>query len=569
MNKQFLRNIPMSKLRIILVLLSLVGNAFAVVSPPVFSPGSAQTATATGVLATSATAGATIYYTINGNNPTVSDSFVSNGGQIIVPRSLTLKAMAWSVGVSSTVTSATYKVVGQIAAGSNHGIALKSSGYPSAWGYPAVGVLGDLANPAVPQLSPGRMKLTSTAMFSNGKDVAGGGNHSAVIDSSGRVVCYGLNSSGQLGDGTTTTPADFLPRYAWTNYQQELQGAVQVVAASSYTSALGSSGVVYTWGGDSSGRLGRIGAFGFWPYAGLVQKSVSPYPSLSGIVQIAAGESHMLARTSHSYEAAGGLGSVWVWGLNSSGQLGLANTTTFTRATQATLLTNISDISAGPQHSAVVKWNATTPGWVYCIGQRDSGRLGNNLTTSGVVSSPVQVVKSVGVLDQVVAVAAGPQHTLALDSSGFVWAWGRNLNGELGDNSGANRGFASKVKNPAGTGDLSNIVNIAAGGVLNAGFSFATAADGTVYAWGTNLNGQLGIGTVTNSQPLPVIQSALKLTNQGPPSVVFAATASPDYEPSTISLSCSVTDIDGSDDVPFVSYYNGSALVATSYVSDT
>ena len=567
MNSKNLTNLSNLNVLSCCIFMTLVGTAYAVVSPPVFSPSSAQTSIGTAIIATSATSGATIYYTINGANPTVSDLFIASGNSISIPRSLTLKAMAWSAGVASTVTTANYKVVGQIAAGAYQGIALKSNRYPFAWGFQSQGNLGDITGAEGAQPTPARMKVTSTDLFSYGIEVAAGNGHSAVIDNYGRVSCYGVNTDGQLGDGTTTTPWNYLPRLAWTNYQQELQGCVQVVAANTYTAALDSSGFVYTWGGNFNGRLGRISP-GFYAYAGLVQTNTSPYPSLSGIVQIATGDFHMLARTAHSYELAGGLGSVWVWGLNSSGQLGTGNTTTYTRATKSTLLTNISDISAGPKHSAVVKWNASTPGWVYCFGQRELGRLGNNLTTAGVVSSPVQVLKSGGVLDQIVAVAAGPQHTLALDSTGYVWAWGSNLNGELGDNSAVNRGIAAKVKNPSGTADLSNIVNIAAGGVENSGFSFATAADGTVYAWGCNLNGQLGIGNSVSPKLLPVAHTNLKLTNQGSPTVVLAATASQDFEPAMITLSCSVTDIDGTDDVPYVSYYNGITLLANKSSSD-
>lgn len=545
-----------------------LANLAAAVDAPVFDPGSSKASTQYHVRVTCPTPGAVIHYTMDGSIPDTSDPVVASGSFVVVQRTVTLNAVAWLEGVPSATTSANFMVVGQLSAGNHHGIALKSNRSLYSWGLNQFGSLGD-GTAVSPKTSPGPVMKTSSAAFLDAIEADAGARHTLALVESGGILAFGLNTSGQLGNNSVTTPADYLPKWVLkgTTATDYLVNCFGVSASSDYSAALVGAdvlnGTVYTWGGDINGRLGRIVSGTDNRYAKPVKKDVSPFPNLTGITQVATGVNHMLARTPHSSEQVGGAGNVWVWGLNSSGQLGLGNTTNYTRATQATALAGISDISAGTAHSVAVKWNALVPGRVNCFGQQEHGRLGNNKTVAAVVANPVAVQKAGGPLDLIVAVAAGPRHTLALDTSGKVWAWGDNGDGELGDNTLTARGLAAKVKDPTGTGDLSDIVNIAAGGPDGDGFSLASAADGTIYAWGSNAYGKLGIGNTTTPNKLPVVVGNLKLTNQGQPAVQISATLPNTYEPAQVTLNASISDPDGPNDIAKVDFFFGSTLLGT------
>ena len=144
-------------------------------------------------------------------------------------------------------------------------------------------------------------------------------------------------------------------------------------------------------------------------------------------------------------------------------------------------------IAAGDDHSLALDDTGTVWSW----GDNGSGQLGDGST--GNRSAPFQVAS----LSDVFAVAAGGNHTLALTGDGRVWAWGGNSSGELGDGT-----FLSRTQ-PVCVHSIAEGVSIAAG----YGHSLALRKDGTVWAWGDNSSGQLGDGTTENrSRPTRVAE---------------------------------------------------------------
>lgn len=144
-----------------------------------------------------------------------------------------------------------------------------------------------------------------------------------------------------------------------------------------------------------------------------------------------------------------------------------------------------------------------------------SVELQNNLNVkincSAALVSNVRYIKSTGISGQYqrsisapvfqnnfTQVAAGTSHSLALDASGNVWAWGKNDKGQLGTGDATNKAYPVKVKNSTG-GFLSGISQISAAG----NYSLAVDYTGIVWAWGNNTDKQLGDGTVTQRN-LPV-----------------------------------------------------------------
>jgi len=153
-------------------------------------------------------------------------------------------------------------------------------------------------------------------------------------------------------------------------------------------------------------------------------------------------------------------------------------------------LTNILEIAAGYTHTIALKEDGTVWSW----GRNKYGSLGDGTTVRR--KTPVKVLGPAGegFLEGIVKVAAGNDYSLALMNDGSVWAWGVNDLGQLGNGTTALSSVPTKVKGPHGEGYLSNIVDIDCGNY----HSIALKRDGTLYSWGYNYYGQLGDGTIEN-----------------------------------------------------------------------
>lgn len=198
-------------------------------------------------------------------------------------------------------------------------------------------------------------------------------------------------------------------------------------------------------------------------------------------------------------------GSVWGWGDHKYGQLGANGSTTSTpipiQEENGNRLLNIKAIAAGGNHSVALFEKIDKDGKlitkVLTWGDNTFGQLGHSLDNS-MSKLPQEVV---GLTTRIIAIAAGDNHTLAVDESGQVWAWGRNAFGQLGLGEKDKNNFSPEpLKTPVKVKGLPNsIVAVATG----AEHSVALDSNGTVWAWGRNTAGQLGNGTTTNVNPEP------------------------------------------------------------------
>lgn len=232
-----------------------------------------------------------------------------------------------------------------------------------------------------------------------------------------------------------------------------------VAAGNNHTTSAKNDGTVWVWGNGFNGQLGNgtngLGAF---------SRSPIQVPDLSGVQKVEDGNGFVYALKSD--------GTVWAWGINSSGQLGDGTTFERTRPVQTNGLTNVIGIAGGNFYGAAVKGDGTV--WVW--GQ--TGAITGTFST--VHTSPIQVAG----MQDVTAIAAGAQHLLMLKSDKSLWSIGVNSRGELGD------GTTTQRTTPVQVTGISNVARIAAGEE----FSLARKEDGTIWAWGINFNGQLGPG---------------------------------------------------------------------------
>lgn len=315
------------------------------------------------------------------------------------------------------------------------------------------------------------------------------------------VWVWGRNDYGQLGNGTTED-SNFPVLVLDPSGLTFLNGSLFVSAGGDHTIALyseGYGGYVLAWGRNNHGQLG-VGSTENSSLPVFVQ---GPYGVgfLEPIMAISAGRDHNLAL--------GFDGMVWAWGYNYYGRLGDGSILSRYLPVQVLgedgigYLTEVSAISAGPYHNLALKSDRTVRAWGY----NAAGQLGNGVSGSGAEShTPVQVLGAdgIGFLDDVVAISAGGNHSLALKSDGTVWAWGWNSRGQLGNGTTMGSNTAVQVCGMGGAGYLSNIVEISAGYE----HSIALRSDGVVWAWGCNTNGEFGNGTITRSTtPVPSLMA--------------------------------------------------------------
>jgi alpha-tubulin suppressor-like RCC1 family protein len=377
-------------------------------------------------------------------------------------RALAIFLMAASLALLGTITTSS-PILTQ-AAGS---AGLPGTGW--AWGANWTGQLGN--GTTTQSTLPVQVSLPSGTTVTA---VAAGNATSLALTSTGQVLGWGRNASGQLGNGTTTDSS--------TPVLASLPSGTTVTAiatgSGTHSLALTSTGQVLAWGGNQSGQLGD----------GTTTNSTTPVavslPSGTNVIAISTGGYHSLALTS--------TGQVLAWGRNDWGQLG--NGTKIDSSTPVAVSlpsgTTAAAISGAELHSLAL----TSTGSVLAWGRNANGELGIGTTVDS--SVPVAVGLPSGTI--VTAIATGMYHNLALTSTGQVEAWGGNPYGQLGDGTMTSATTPVAVSLPSGT-----IVTTIAGGSMS---SMALTSAGRMLAWGDNLTGQLGDGTTTSrSTPVAVI----------------------------------------------------------------
>jgi alpha-tubulin suppressor-like RCC1 family protein len=181
-------------------------------------------------------------------------------------------------------------------------------------------------------------------------------------------------------------------------------------------------------------------------------------------------------------------GTLWAWGFNGNGQLGKNDLTHRSSPVQEVLAaTTWKSVSAGGYHAAALR----TDGTLWLWGRNTSGQLGKNDVTHR--SSPVQELTSGTTWT---TVSCGAYHTSAVKTDGSLWSWGDNTEGQLGDNTVTRK--SSPVQTVSGGTNWKKVLG-------GQNFTAALKTDGTLWAWGHNNFGQLGMGDIVHrSSPTQV-----------------------------------------------------------------
>ena len=262
----------------------------------------------------------------------------------------------------------------------------------------------------------------------------------------------------------------------------------EISAGQNFTLGIKADGTLWGWG-QNSNLLGL----------GLGNLANQNLPTQIGTANdwltVSAGTIHSLAVKTN--------GTLWSWGNGQYGQLGNGVFSSATpNVTQVGNATDWLKVSAGNRFSLAIKNTGTLWSW----GWNFTGQLGNGLNTPD-LNLPAQV----GTSNNWRKIDAGDQHSLAIDASGTLWAWGNNTFGQLGD------GTNTTSLSPIIIGTATNWAVISAG----TDHSMAIDSNNILYTWGNNTNGQLGDGTNTASN-IPI---AISFASDGTVSLYIAISA--------------------------------------------
>lgn len=340
----------------------------------------------------------------------------------------------------------------------------------SAWGDNSNGNLGIGSEEA-------RNTPTAIAGLEGVRTVEAGSGHVIAVLEDGTAYGWGRNAFGQVGNASTDN--------ATAPQQVKLDGIKSVAPGGGHTLFLREDGTVWGCGAGFFGMLG--------PNNMRVHPVPVPIDAPEGIVQLVSGGSHALALLAD--------GTVWSWGRDDRGQLGdgaeagtrpghvvqaHAGVEFVVRNIPAPVkgLTDVTFVAVGGGHSLTVHQDGSLSGW----GFNDCGQLGDGTTDNR--NAPVRLA-----VEGVREVAGAYHHTLVLLADGTVKAFGLNDSGQLGNGETTNSLSPVDVKGLRG---VRQVVATGGGGDTNPGgfgHSLAVLEDGTLWAWGCNNSGELGLGS--------------------------------------------------------------------------
>lgn len=340
--------------------------------------------------------------------------------------------------------------VATVRACQNHALAIKADGTVWAWGQNVFGQLGD--GSTMVRYRPVKVMVSDNVQLGNVTAIACGDDFSLALDNTNRVWVWGRNHYGQLGLG------DYVNRTRPVQVAS-LSNVISIGAGSTFSIALLNDGKVRAWGSNDYGQLG------------INNQTSSNVPidvlmPVNAFVQVYAGLTHVVAMTSQ--------GDLYSWGLNNLGQLGAGSYTNQLKPLKVNLPAPVVETPEEPEDPPPASGTSASP---------SSGTQTPPATTTPVPPPPPP--------PKAVSLVVGHLHTFAAGSDFKLYGWGYNDAGQLGN------GEIILVNIPINVDAkvIAGKTPIASFKELTGGFDHSLAMDSTgqVFAWGDNIWGQLGL----------------------------------------------------------------------------
>lgn len=275
----------------------------------------------------------------------------------------------------------------------------------------------------------------------------------------GQLRASGLGWYGALGTGSTTSQTTFTLADDGGATDWADVGAGRYHGCGTRT-----GGELYCWGDNSNGRTGQNTTSG---------DTLSP-------ARVGTGTDWQAVDAGDVFSCGLRNGGLWCWGDNTYGQTGLGTTSGDTMLpTQSGSVTTWSLLEIGDRHACAMRTNGT----IWCWGDNNFGRTGQG-TTSGNTITPTQV----GSATDWVTMDSGYRHACAIKTNGNLWCWGDNSDGRTGQGT-----TSGTLDLPAQVGSATDWASVSGGEK----HTCAIKTNGTLWCWGQNGDGQLGLGSTT------------------------------------------------------------------------
>ncbi|MCG8423228.1 MAG: hypothetical protein MJE77_35450, partial [Proteobacteria bacterium] len=321
-------------------------------------------------------------------------------------------------------------------------------------------VCTDSSEPGTYSQCGGHTEVISTFLALD-HSIASGFEHTCIRQLDGTVDCWGSNQGGQLGTGSFDTEPVEVPQTIAVS-QNRIDS---LTSRYLHTCARDAKGELTCWGQNFSGQLGD----------GTNTAQPAPVAVASDVAQLSAGNENTCAIAA--------TGELSCWGANGYGQIGDGTTTARNTPVSVPGLSRVIKVATG-YHTCALDGS----GSVYCWGHNNRGQVGAGATPSQLM--PIEVP-----IGPAIDLCIGYEHTCAVLESGVVNCWGRNIKGQLGDGSTNDSSTPGAVDSALPT----NATGVACG----YRHTCARLEDGSLWCWGYNGYGQVGMGSKTEIEATP------------------------------------------------------------------